>query len=96
MIRNIIDNAKAYLNLKNNNISFSDFVWSFVNNKPIINNWKDHSCVPTQTDISAQLSKELKKIGFTGVGPTTVYAFMQAVGMVNDHTQNCFLCALFK
>ena len=48
--------------------------------------------MPTQTDISVKLSTELKKIGFTGVGPTTVYAFMQAVGMVNDHTQNCFLC----
>ncbi len=91
-IRNIIDNANAYLKLKESK-SFADFLWSFVDNKPIINHWEDCSCVPSQTDISIKLSKALKKLGFTGVGPTTTYSFMQAVGMVNDHTQNCFLHA---
>ena len=90
-IRNIIDNAKAYLKLKESKVSFSDFLWSFVDNKPIINHRTDSSCIPSQTDISIKLSKALKELGFTGVGPTTVYSFMQAVGMVNDHTQDCFL-----
>ena len=65
-------------------------MWSFVNHKTIQNKFKKHSDLPSHTDISETLSCDLKKHGFTFVGPTICYAFMQAVGMVNDHTVDCF------
>ena len=83
-------NAQAYLKLKKEEGSFSEYLWSFVGGKPIQNKWKKMSEVPTSTEQSDAMSKDLKKRGFKFVGTTICYAFMQAVGMVNDHTTDCF------
>lgn len=85
----IIENAKAFEKMKQDNESFTEYIWSFVNHKPIINNYKSMSEVPAQTEISEAMSKSLKKKGFRFVGPTICYAFMQATGMVCDHLVNC-------
>ena len=82
-------NAVAYLKLSEEQ-PFSEFLWGFVNGKPVINHWSSMSDVPTNTDQSLAMSKALKKAGFTFVGTTICYAFMQAVGMINDHTTDCF------
>jgi len=82
-------NALAYLELSKN-CNFSEFLWDFVGGQPIINNWKTLAEIPTNTTESLAMSKALKKAGFTFVGTTICYAFMQAVGMVNDHTTDCF------
>jgi DNA-3-methyladenine glycosylase I len=89
-IESTINNAKATLALHNGGTSLSELVWTFVYNKPIVNTFEDMSELPSQTDTSKKLSKELKKRGFRFVGPTTMYAMMQAIGMVNDHTTDCF------
>lgn len=85
-----ITNAKAYLAILEEYPSFASFIWSFVDGKPIQNEWKHVGEVPASTEISDQMSKTLKKKGFKFVGSTICYAFMQAVGMVNDHTTDCF------
>lgn len=82
-------NAIAYLKLTETT-NFSDFLWGFVGGEPIINHWKEASEVPTSNRDSDAMSKALKKAGFTFVGTTICYAFMQAVGMINDHTSDCF------
>ncbi|VEG13407.1 DNA-3-methyladenine glycosylase I [Moraxella cuniculi] len=89
-IRAIINNAKAYLAIKANG-SFSDYLWGIttIDGKPVINHPATLAEIPAQTEISAKLAKQLKKDGFTFVGATTCYAFMQAVGMVNDHLIDC-------
>jgi DNA-3-methyladenine glycosylase I len=87
-IASLKKNALAYLEIKKEQ-SFADFLWSYVDHKTIKNDHYSLSDLPVQTPISVALSKELKKRGFTFVGPTVVYAFMQAVGMVNDHVVNC-------
>tara|TARA_R110000868_G_scaffold117600_15_gene312517 strand:+ start:23049 stop:23651 length:603 start_codon:yes stop_codon:yes gene_type:complete len=84
-----ITNAQAYLALEKEGESFSHFVWSFVEHKPIINKVKDMKSIPVQVEASVLMSKALKKKGFKFVGPTICYAFMQAVGMVNDHLETC-------
>ena len=71
--------------------SFDKYLWGFVNHKQIKNNFKKLSEIPTSTEISKKLSKDLKKRGFNFVGPTICYALMQATGMVDDHTFECFL-----
>lgn len=86
-IRSVITNAKAMIELQKT-ISFSDYLWQFVDGKPIINHWETNS--PTHSVISDALSKDLKQRGFKFVGTTICYAFMQAIGMVNDHTIDCF------
>lgn len=83
-------NAKAYLTVKKEFNSFSEYIWQFVNGKPIQNNRKNLKQIPASDGISDKMSKDLKKRGFKFVGSTICYAFMQAVGMVNDHTQDCF------
>jgi DNA-3-methyladenine glycosylase I len=70
--------------------SLADFLWLIVGNRPLVNRWKSPSEVPAVTDESQRLATELKKRGFQFLGPTTCYAFMQAVGMVNDHLVGCF------
>jgi len=85
-----IQNAKAFIRVQAEFGSFAEFIWQFVDGKPIRNAWQTIAQVPAQTNISIQMSKELKKRGFGFVGPTICYAFMQAVGMVNDHTVDCF------
>ena len=83
-------NAKSYLDLVDEKGNFSDFLWSFVNHKQITNYWKSWDKTPAKTKESEKMSKELKARGFQFVGPTICYAFMQAVGMVNDHITSCF------
>jgi DNA-3-methyladenine glycosylase I len=70
--------------------SLSDFLWLIVGNRPLVNRWRSPSEIPAVTDESQRLATELKKRGFQFLGPTTCYAFMQAVGMVNDHLVGCF------
>lgn len=88
-IESIFRNADGYMQLQNKGIDFSEFLWSFVGGEPFINHPASMADVPTQSDESVALSKALKKAGFNFVGPTIVYAFMQAVGMVNDHLIDC-------
>lgn len=87
-INALTTNAKAYLEIKNSQ-SFSAFIWDFVDGEPIVNHWKELKSVPVSTKISDALSKALKDKGFKFVGTTICYAFMQAVGMVNDHLVDC-------
>ncbi|MBC8202629.1 MAG: DNA-3-methyladenine glycosylase I [Planctomycetes bacterium] len=89
-INGAIANAKAWLEImEDGNGSFDDFLWKHVNHKPIINKWKTDSQIPASTPISEAMTKDLKKHRFKFVGPTICYAFMQAVGMVNDHVVSC-------
>lgn len=85
-----IANAQAYLDLRAEQVRFSAFLWQFVDGKPSVNTWVSLKDVPVSTPVSETMSKALKKRGFKFVGPTICYAFMQAVGMVNDHSINCF------
>ncbi len=89
-IASTIQNAKAFLKIQKECGSFSRYIWSFVGNKPIKNRWKAMKGIPAKTPESEAMSKSLKERGFNFVGPTICYAFMQAVGMVNDHTVDCF------
>ncbi|MFW9970350.1 MAG: DNA-3-methyladenine glycosylase I [Candidatus Odinarchaeota archaeon] len=86
----IIKNAKAILNIQKDFGSFNKYIWKFVNYKTIDNKLRELSEIPSKTEQSEQMSKDLKKRGFKFVGPTICYAFMQAVGMVNDHLIDCF------
>lgn len=89
-VESSVINAKAYLKVFEEWDSFSDYIWHFVEGKPVYNNWKSIAKVPATTSISDCMSKDLKKRGFKFVGSTICYAFMQAVGLVNDHTVDCF------
>jgi len=89
-IESAIGNARAYLELSEREGSFARWVWSFVDGEPVVNRWTRTGQVPPQTPVSERLSKELRARGFRFVGPTIVYAWMQAVGMVNDHLVTCF------
>ena len=90
-INSAINNAKQFLKIQEEFDSFDKYLWGFVKNKPIKNKFKKLSDLPATTEISEKLSQDLKKRGFNFVGPTICYALMQATGMVNDHTSNCFL-----
>lgn len=83
-------NARAYLDLRSEQGKLSDFLWQFVDGEPVVNAWASLKQVPSSTPVSEAMSKALKSRGFKFVGPTICYAFMQAVGMVNDHTKSCF------
>lgn len=89
-ITSTIDNAQAVLRLEDEIGDFADYLWSFVDGEPVINHWTGIGELPAKTETSAALSKDLKRRGFRFVGPTTMYALMQAMGMVNDHTSSCF------
>jgi DNA-3-methyladenine glycosylase I len=89
-IRSAVSNAQAFLQVQQEFGSFNNYIWEFVDHTPIINNWMSLKQIPAQTPLSEAISKDLKKRGFKFVGPTICYAFMQAVGMVNDHTTSCF------
>ncbi len=86
-----INNAKLFLEIQKQHGSFDNFVWSYVDNTPIISHYTNMDQLPATSPISDRLSKDLKKMGFKFLGSTTVYAFMQATGMVNDHTTDCYL-----
>lgn len=89
-IQSAITNARTLLEVKREWGSFSDYIWHFVDDKPIQNHWKNQKNVPDHTILSDRMSKDLKKRGFKFVGSTICYAYMQAVGMVNDHITDCF------
>ena len=87
-----INNAKLFLEITKNR-SFNDLIWSYVNYQPIIGNWERIDDLPASTPLSDKISKDFKKMGFKFLGTTTIYAFMQACGLVNDHLNSCFLKA---
>ncbi len=89
-IKATISNAICFMNVQNEFGSFSNYIWSFTNGKPIKNKWIKNEDVPANTILSDKISKDLKKRGFKFVGSTVIYAHMQATGMVNDHTVDCF------
>lgn len=91
-IHSAITNAKIFLDIKDKYGSFDEFIWNYVDNTPIIGQYKSMQDLPATTPLSDKISKDLKKIGFKFVGSTIVYAFMQAIGMVNDHVMTCYLC----
>ncbi|HWQ93994.1 MAG TPA: DNA-3-methyladenine glycosylase I [Gammaproteobacteria bacterium] len=85
-----VQNAQAFFIVQKEFGSFDKYIWQFVGGKPVKNNWKSLKEIPAKTAESDAMSKDLEKRGFKFVGPTICYAFMQAVGMVNDHTMDCF------
>lgn len=89
-IKAVISGAKGYLEIQKEFGSFQKYIWKFVGGKPIVNKWKTLKEIPVFTPEAEAMSKDLKKRGFNFVGPTICYAFMQATGMVNDHTVDCF------
>jgi len=89
-VQSAVKNAWGYLEIMEKEGSFSRFLWDFVDGRPIQNSWHSLSEVPAETKESQAMSKALKQRGFSFVGPTIVYAFMQAVGMINDHLVDCF------
>ena len=89
-IQAAIQNARSFLEVRDQYGRFDTYIWQFVDGKPVQNSWKSLQEIPATTKESDAMSKELKMLGFTFVGSTICYAFMQAVGMVNDHTVDCF------
>ncbi len=85
-----VTNARAFISIQKEFGSFDSYIWSFVNNKPLVSGWEELSQIPATTKESDSLSKDLKKRGFKFVGSTIIYAHMQACGLVNDHTTDCF------
>ena len=83
-------NAARVLELQQELGSFDAYLWRFVDGRPLVGGWRTLGELPAETDLSRALSRDLKRRGFRFVGPTVCYAFMQAVGMVNDHTLDCF------
>ncbi len=98
-IEAVLNNARAYLRLEQREGDFTHWLWGFVNHQQIVNHYSSMNQIPTQSTESESMAKALKKAGFKFVGPTICYAFMQAVGMVNDHLQDCScyeLCLIRK
>ena len=89
-VRAAIGNARAYLSLADAPGAFDRYLWSFVDGRPVVNAWRSLSEIPAETDASRALSRDLRAGGFSFVGPTIVYAFMQSAGLVNDHLVRCF------
>jgi len=88
-IESSINNAKLFLGLQKEYGSFDNYIWGFVNHKPIINHFESMDEIPTSTELSDQITKDMKKSGFKFIGTTIMYAYMQAIGMVNDHLVSC-------
>jgi DNA-3-methyladenine glycosylase I len=89
-VESTVANAGRVLEVQEELGSFDTYLWSFVDGQPIVNRWRKLSELPAETELSRALSKDMKRRGFRFVGPTVCYAFMQTVGMVNDHTVDCF------
>jgi DNA-3-methyladenine glycosylase I len=85
-----VSNAQAFIKVQKTHGSFSDYIWSFVDGKPVKNVWPSYKDIPANTVLSDKISKDLKEKGFKFVGSTVVYAHMQATGIVNDHEVSCF------
>lgn len=90
-IKSAVTNARLFLEVQQEYGSFDTYIWSYVDHTPIINHFHDMSDIPASTPLSDRISKDLKKMGFKFVGSTIMYAFMQAIGIVNDHVKGCFL-----
>ncbi|MBE6012060.1 MAG: DNA-3-methyladenine glycosylase I [Lachnospiraceae bacterium] len=88
-IKSAVNNAGRYMALKEEGFTLDDFLWKYVNYMPIINHFKSYKEAPAKTELSDRISKDLKKLGFSFVGSTIIYAYMQAIGMVNDHEESC-------
>ena len=88
-VNGFVKNAKAYLSMREAGLTLDDYLWNYVDGQPLQGNRQDISEVPANTDISDAMSKDLKKRGFTFVGSTICYAFMQAAGLINDHVKGC-------
>jgi DNA-3-methyladenine glycosylase I len=89
-IRATISNAAAFMKVQQEFGSFSNYIWDFTGQTPLVNHWEDMQQIPSTTSLSDQISRELKKRGFKFVGSTVIYAFMQAIGLVNDHVTTCY------
>ncbi len=85
-----VNNAKCFLEIQEEFGSFDKYIWSFVDNKPVINKWNDLSEVPANSELSDMISKDLKKRGFKFLGTTIIYSHLQATGIINDHLVSCF------
>jgi DNA-3-methyladenine glycosylase I len=90
-IESAVSNAQAFLSVQKEHGSFDRYLWSFVSGRPVVNGPRSLKEVPARTELSDRISKDLKKRGFRFVGSTIIYAYLQAVGVVNDHTRDCFL-----
>lgn len=88
-IQSVRKNAQAIQKIQKEYGSFAAYLWRYVDNEPIVNQWTSISSIPAQSELSVRLSKDLKKRGFNFVGPVTMYSYMQAVGMINDHILSC-------
>lgn len=89
-IESAIGNARCFLEVAARHGSFARYIWSFVDGKPLVNRWERKEDVPPNTPLSDAVARELKRLGFRFMGPTVVYAHMQATGLVNDHLASCF------
>ena len=89
-VESTVDNAARVLEVQQELGSLDAYLWQFVDGRPIVNDFRTISEIPSETDLSKAISKDLKRRGFRFVGPTAIYAFMQSVGMVDDHTVDCF------
>ncbi len=89
-IESAVENARHFLALQDAFGSFDNYIWRFVEGKPLVNNWKSHDMLPCESRESKALSKDLRSRGFRFVGPTIMYAYMQATGLINDHLVDCF------
>jgi len=89
-IESHVNNAKAFLRVQDEHGSFDEFIWAYVDHSPVMNEYAVWGQVPSKTELSARIARDLKGLEFSFVGPTIVYAYMQSVGMVNDHLTGCF------
>ncbi|MFX0049447.1 MAG: DNA-3-methyladenine glycosylase I [Candidatus Hermodarchaeota archaeon] len=89
-IQSVITNAKCFIEVQQEFGTFDKYIWAFVNNKTVHNSWKKLEELPSNTALSDKISKDMKKRGFKFIGTTIIYAFLQAIGVVNDHTTDCF------
>ncbi|MBY9009716.1 MAG: DNA-3-methyladenine glycosylase I [Candidatus Lokiarchaeota archaeon] len=89
-ILSVISNAKSFIKIQEVFGSFNKYIWDFVDNKSVHNSWKKLEDLPSNTELSNRISKDMKKRGFKFIGTTIIYSFLQAIGVINDHTTNCF------
>ena len=89
-IQSVITNAKSFINVQEEFGSFNKYIWNFVDNIPVHNSWKNLEDLPPNTELSNRISKDMKKRGFKFIGTTIIYSFLQAIGVINDHTIDCF------
>jgi len=95
-IRSAIQNARVFVEIQKEYGSFAVYLWSWVDNKPIVHNWKKLAEVPATSELSERISADLKKRGMSFVGSTIIYAYLQSSGLINDHTQDCFRYEICK